>query len=64
MTDKVKEEKRLLALQQVVEQCIDYVGAANYSERERHAQHVSAVAFFTFRKGGTPQWFADNTDSE
>jgi len=58
-----KEEKdRFDKLRRVLNDCIGYVGQANYSERERHAKRVANKAFCDYAQGKTPKWFVDDTD--
>lgn len=39
---------------------IEYVGSANYLEREMHAKRVVDKAFRDFAEAKRPEWFAED----
>ncbi len=47
------------ALEDLALQCIDYVGFANYSDRQRHTERVMKEAFKAAREGKLTKirWF-------
>lgn len=53
-------KKNLEKLQQVISNCIDYVGQANYQSREDHAQRVAEQAIKDYSEGKEPKWFEES----
>lgn len=53
---KKTDAERLLAVQDVCQQAVEYVGSANYLERERHALSNVRQAFRDYEAGKIPRW--------
>lgn len=61
---KTTDKDRIDALRDVIRECITFVGASNYTERELHAKKVANQAISAYLADDMPEWqdFEDEED--